>query len=245
MINFTRKERYDFCDLQKLVTFLRSEDGCPWDRVQTHSSIRRNLLEEAYEACEGIDLDDAALMREEFGDVLLQVVFHTSIEEDAGRFTMDDVCDAVCKKLIFRHPHLFAQMDADAWDWEEMKKQEKGVTTQTQILDNVARSLPALIRAEKISGKMGKMDLGWLKAEDALDYAKAQLEKAPTAQTLGSVLFALTGACKALEIDPEDALHKTCEEVIRNFAREEEHGTLQNCQIQQFLPCEETEIINP
>lgn len=104
MINFTSKDRYDFADLQRLVEVLRAPGGCPWDGAQTHLSIRRNFLEEAYEACEGFDLDDPAHMREELGDVLLQVLFHTDIEREAGRFTLDDVCDAECRKLIFRHP---------------------------------------------------------------------------------------------------------------------------------------------
>ena len=108
MINFTSKDRYDFADLQRLVEVLRAPGGCPWDGAQTHLSIRRNFLEEAYEACEGFDLDDASRMREELGDVLLQVLFHTDIERAAGRFDLNDVCDAECKKLIFRHPALSA-----------------------------------------------------------------------------------------------------------------------------------------
>lgn len=109
MINFTSKERYGMDDLAAIVTLLRGPGGCPWDGAQTHQSIRRNLLEEAYEACEGIDRDDPALMCEELGDVLLQVLFHADIEREAGRFTLDDVCDGICKKLIFRHPARLQQ----------------------------------------------------------------------------------------------------------------------------------------
>ena len=104
MINFTRKPHYDYADLLEIIRLLRSEDGCPWDKAQTHKSIRRGLLEEAYEAAEAIDNDDPVLLKEELGDVLMQVVFHADIESDAGRFTMDDVCDGVVKKLLFRHP---------------------------------------------------------------------------------------------------------------------------------------------
>ena len=107
MINFTRKPHYDYADLLEIIRLLRSEDGCPWDKAQTHKSIRRGLLEEAYEAAEAIDNDDPVLLKEELGDVLMQVVFHADIESDAGRFTMDDVCDGVVKKLLFRHPHVF------------------------------------------------------------------------------------------------------------------------------------------
>ncbi len=235
MINFLSKEHYDFQDLRDLVAFLRSESGCPWDRVQTHASIRRNFIEEAYEAVEGMDRDDPALMQEEFGDVLLQVVFHTNIEEDAGRFTMEDVCDAVCKKLIFRHPHLFAQMDTADWDWEKMKQQEKGMTTQAQVLDGVARTLPALIRGDKLSGKMGKMNLGFSSPQEALDTAKAALEDAPTEESLGKILFSLAAACKQMELDPEQVLHNYCEKIVQKVAAAEESETLNQNGIQQFL----------
>ena len=135
MINFTSKDRYDFADLQRLVEVLRAPGGCPWDGAQTHLSIRRNFLEEAYEACEGFDLDDASRMREELGDVLLQVLFHTDIERAAGRFDLNDVCDAECKKLIFRHPALFG---GEAKSWDEVKQQEKGQTTVTETLGSFA-----------------------------------------------------------------------------------------------------------
>jgi len=241
MIDFIKKERYDFDDLCALVAFLRSENGCPWDHVQTHASIRRNLLEEAYEACEGIDLDDAPLMKEEFGDVLLQAVFHVSIEEDAGRFTMEDVIDGVCKKLVFRHPHLFAGVKTEDWDWEEMKKQEKGVETQTQVLDSVARSLPALIRAEKLNSKLMKMGYAWSDPAAAVEYARSALSDLPHAddpvKALGSALFALTGACKAMELEAEEALHAAAQDVIARFSAAEECGTgTQSKEICQFLP---------
>ena len=131
---------------------LRSPEGCPWDQVQTHQSIRRGLLEEAYEAAEGIDRDDADLLREELGDVLMQVVFHADIERQRGRFTMEDVVDGVVKKLIFRHPHVFggAEPEKDAQSvlvsWDAIKRREKHQRTTTQAMNSVARSLPALWR---------------------------------------------------------------------------------------------------
>lgn len=241
MVDFNKKERYGFEDLRALVAFLRSENGCPWDRAQTHASIRRNLLEEAYEACEGIDLDDAPVMKEEFGDVLLQAVFHVSIEEDAGRFTMEDVIDGVCKKLVFRHPHLFAGVKTEDWDWEEMKKQEKGVETQAQVLDSVARTLPALIRAEKLNSKLMKMGYAWSDPATAVEYARSALSDLPHAEepvkALGSALFALTGACKAMGLEAEEALHTAAQDVIVRFSAAEESGTgTQSKEICQFLP---------
>ena len=143
-ISFVRKARYDMNDLLEIMRLLRSPDGCPWDREQTHRSLRTNLVEEAYEAVEAIDRDDADGLREELGDVLLQVLFHTDIEQDAGRFTLDDVCDTVCKKLVFRHPFLFGGENPG---WDELKKREKGQHTVSETLDAVARSLPACWRA--------------------------------------------------------------------------------------------------
>ena len=115
MINFTSKPRYMLDDLIRLVHVLRAPGGCPWDAAQTHLSIRRNFLEEAYEACEALDCDDEAMLREELGDVLLQVLFHADIEADRGRMTIDDIADAECRKLIFRHPFLFGGERA-SWD---------------------------------------------------------------------------------------------------------------------------------
>ena len=131
MINFVRKSRYDYADALEIIRLLRSEDGCPWDKVQTHKSIRRGMLEEAYEACEAIDLEDPVLLQEELGDVLMQVIFHADIEKDAGRFTMDDVCDGMVKKLLFRHPHVFGSAHEDSPEsvlvsWDKLKRQEKG-----------------------------------------------------------------------------------------------------------------------
>lgn len=222
MVNFIRKAHYSYDDLCQVVSILRSDDGCPWDRVQTHASIRRNLLEEAYEACEGIDLDDPKLMQEEFGDVLLQVVFHADIEKDRGRFTMEDVIDTVCKKLIFRHPHVFADTAAEQWDWEEMKKQEKGAKTQSQLMDGVARSLPALVRAEKIQEKAQKGGCKWASSQDAVSAAKTHLDKfaAGNAESLGKALFCMVGA--ALEADCETALQSACEAFIRDFRKKEQ-----------------------
>ncbi|MEE1450140.1 MAG: MazG nucleotide pyrophosphohydrolase domain-containing protein, partial [Oscillospiraceae bacterium] len=146
MIDFERKEHYGLSDLLRIVALLRSEDGCPWDRVQTHASLRRSLLEEAYEAAEAIDREDPALLKEELGDLLLQVVFHADIERRAGNFTMDDVADGEVRKMLFRHPHVFGGQetvqDADTVleGWEAIKRREKGQQTTAQALDAVARS---------------------------------------------------------------------------------------------------------
>ena len=142
MINFVRKPRYDYNDLLEIIRLLRSPEGCPWDKVQTHESIRRGLLEEAYEAAEAIDARDTDLLKEELGDVLMQVVFHADIEKDAGHFDMDDVCDGVVKKLLFRHPHVFGAAHEDSPEsvlvsWDKLKRREKGQKTTADALDAV------------------------------------------------------------------------------------------------------------
>ncbi|MBR2315754.1 MAG: MazG family protein, partial [Clostridia bacterium] len=155
MVEYQQKENYSIGDLLDIVRLLRSEGGCPWDREQTHESIRSDFLEETCEVLEAIDLKDTSLLREELGDVLLQVVFHTRIEEEQNNFTFDEVCDEVCKKLIIRHPHVFGEVVADTSDevlknWDSIKMETKGQETYTDTLKSVANTLPALMRAQKV-----------------------------------------------------------------------------------------------
>ena len=141
---YPQKEHYTADDLLAILAILRDpENGCPWDKVQTHTSIRMNFLEEAYEAVDAIDLDDPELLCEELGDVLMQVGFHTQIEQEAGRFTWQQVCDGVCRKLIDRHPHIFGG-DTSIKDWDALKNKEKGRVTLQDDLDSVPKALPAL-----------------------------------------------------------------------------------------------------
>lgn len=235
MLDFLCKESYDLRDFVALITFLRSPDGCPWDQVQTHESIRRNFLEETYEVCEAIDAGDTAHLKEELGDVLMQVVFHAGIEADAGRFDMDDVCDGVVKKLLYRHPHVFGDGQAETADtvpasWEQLKRQEKGQKTTADALDAVARSLPGLWRAEKIQKKAAEAGFDWRDvsgALDKLDEETAELRQAVRAGTnveeeLGDVLFAAVKVGRFCGVDPETAVNGTCEKFIRRFRAMEE-----------------------
>ena len=136
MVDFTQKAQYTVEDLRRIVALLRAPGGCPWDGAQTHESIRRNFIEEAYEVAEAIDEQSPAHLKEELGDVLLQVVFHASLEEDAGRFDLDDVADGICKKLIFRHPHVFGDGgEGTAESWEALKRREKGVAPELWEID--------------------------------------------------------------------------------------------------------------
>lgn len=212
MVNFEKKDRYGFSDLVRLVALLRGEDGCPWDRVQTHESIRRNFIEEAYEVCEGIDTDDAAVLREELGDVLLQVVFHSGIEADRGRFTIDDVCTEVCRKMVRRHPQLFG---GEEKDWEQLKQEEKGAGSQTELMNAVAGSLPALVRAEKVLEKAQRVN--------------APLPRtAPYAseEALGDALLDIVGSAVLRGQDCETALQRAVTRYIRRFSEAETNSCL-------------------
>ena len=235
MINFTSKPRYALDDLIRLVHALRAPGGCPWDAAQTHLSIRRNFLEEAYEACEALDCDDAAMLREELGDVLLQVLFHADIEADRGRMTIDNIADAECRKLIFRHPHVFASGKADSSDevlvnWDKLKRQEKGQRTTADAMDSVARSLPALWRADKLQSKAAKAGFEFPDVSGALDKLDEETQELRAAvetgtnfeEELGDVLFAAVKVGRFCGVDPEAALEKTCEKFIARFRKVEQ-----------------------
>lgn len=227
MIDFQYKSHYDVADFRRLIHLLRQKDGCPWDSVQTHHSIRNNFLEETYEVCEAIDTEDTALLREELGDVLMQVIFHASIEEDAGHFNLDDVADAACRKLIFRHPALFGKEGGQSW--EELKHREKGFSTRTEALDAVARSLPSTWRARKIQKRAADTGFDWPDAvgplakvdEEAQELHQAVAEQSNVEEELGDLLFAVVNAARHLGIDPEQALNRASDKFISRFARME------------------------
>ena len=257
MINFVRKPRYGYEDLLKIIRLLRSEDGCPWDKVQTHRSIRRGLLEEAYEAAEAIDNDDSVLLKEELGDVLMQVVFHADIESDAGRFTMDDVCDGVVKKLLFRHPHVFGDGHEDSPEsvlvsWDKLKRQEKGQKTVADSMDSVARSLPGLWRAEKLQKKAASAGFEWPDVQGALAKLEEEVSELRRAvedggnvpDELGDVLFAAVKVGRFCACDPEDAVNGTCEKFIRRFRAVEEGAAAQGREVSQLSLAEMTALWN-
>ena len=224
------KDAYGVKDLEEIVRLLRAPGGCPWDREQTHQSLRRGMLEEAYEVVEAIDQDSPEHLKEELGDVLLQVVFHADIERDAGRFDLDDVADGICKKLIYRHPHVFGDVQVSGTgevlsNWEELKRREKGQATNTDALEAVARSLPALWRAEKVQKKAAKAGFDWPEVSGALDKLSeelAELRAAVAAGTnveeeLGDLLFSAVNVARFVKTDPEEALSSACDKFIRRF----------------------------
>lgn len=250
VLDFLCKESYDLRDFVALVSYLRSPRGCPWDQVQTHESIRRNFLEETYEACEAIDAGDLVHMREELGDVLMQVLFHTDIEREAGHFDIDDVADAACKKLVYRHPHVFRRDEPDTPDWDTMKQRERAQTTTAEAMDSVARSLPALWRCDKIQAKAAKTGFEWPDVHAALDKVDEETRELRAAvasgdteaigDELGDLLFAAVKVARFAGIDPEQAAHAACEKFIRRFAAMEtaaaNDGTaLEQCTLEQML----------
>ena len=257
MIDFVRKPRYDYNDLLEIIRLLRSPEGCPWDKVQTHESIRRGLLEEAYEAAEAIDARDTDLLKEELGDVLMQVVFHADIEKDAGHFDMDDVCDGVVKKLLFRHPHVFGAAHEDSPEsvlvsWDKLKRREKGQKTTADALDAVARSLPGLWRAEKLQKKAADAGFDWPDVQGALDkldeetaeLRQAVAENGDVSGELGDVLFAAVKVGRFCGVDPEEAITLTCEKFIRRFRAMEQAALAQGRELDTLTLDEMTALWN-
>ena len=237
MLDWVPSAPYTAEQLLEVLRILRDpENGCPWDKVQTHASIRKNFLEETCEALEAIDADDPAMLREELGDVLMQVVFHADIESDAGRFTMDDVCDGVVKKLLFRHPHVFGDVKADtagqvSENWEQLKLREKG--GNKSVLSGVPAALPSLIKAYRIQDKARNVGFDWEEREQVWDKVKeeiqefqaevAHMDKEKAEAEFGDVMFSLINAARLYKINPDNALELTNQKFIRRFNYLEDH----------------------
>ncbi len=214
MIAYPKKSRYTAEDLVAIIAILRDpENGCPWDKVQTHESIRMNFLEEAYEAVDAIDLQDPDLLCEELGDVLMQVVFHARMEEEAGRGGWTQICDGVCRKLIWRHPHIFGPQDGAEGinDWDTLKNMEKGRTTMADDLASVPRALPALMRAAKLQKRAAKhgADIPVPQPDTLARLAQTAAQGGPDAeQAAGQLLFEAVALARASGVNPEQALSR-------------------------------------
>ncbi len=249
------KESYTFYDLVMLVEVLRSEKGCPWDREQTHKSIRKDFIEETYEVIEAIDTDDTRLLREELGDVLLQVVFHAAIENEADSFDIDDVSNDICAKLIHRHPHVFGDVVAESTDkvlsnWEQIKSEEKARVTVTDKLRAIPPMLPALMRAEKVGKKAKCFDFA--DAHEVMDKvceemcelneAIAESNRESIEEEMGDLLLSLTSLCRKLGIEPEVALNKATNKFIDRFETVENEA-LSRGQTMEKLSSEELNAI--
>lgn len=232
MVNFDFKDRYDINDLLRILEILRSPEGCPWDKVQTHESIRTDLIEETYEVCEGIDKDSPEMLREELGDLLLQIVFHAQIEREKGTFDFDDVCNDICQKLVYRHPHVFGEVKADNCDevlknWDALKRESKHQETFTDTLESVPKNFPALLRGEKVCKRASRAGLP---INDPAEYAakiRAALDKLESSgfevnsqnqQTCGDMLLDFCNLDRILKIDGEKALTYSTNKFIIDFS---------------------------
>ncbi|TMW69951.1 nucleoside triphosphate pyrophosphohydrolase [Alteribacter natronophilus] len=223
----------DFARLREVIATLRGPGGCPWDQKQTHESLKPFLIEEAYEVIEAIDAGDDDHLAEELGDVLLQVMLHAQIGEDSGFFTISDVIGHITEKMVRRHPHVFAEAEADTADsvvtqWEEIKKTEKGETGKGEgLLDSIPASLPGLLRAYKVQKKAAKAGFDWPdeapmheKLREELTEWEQELASGNTgaaAEEFGDVLFTIVNLARYHKIDPEEALRRTNNKFIRRF----------------------------
>lgn len=222
----------DFNELINIIAILRGENGCPWDREQNHQSIKRSLIEESYEVIEAIDKNDDDMMVEELGDLLLQVVFHAQIGKEDGYFDIKDVVQAICNKMIYRHPHVFKNVKVENSDqvldnWDKLKREEQGLKTYTDELKHVPKILPALIRAEKVQKKAAKVGFDWDKVEDAMKKVLEELNEVKDVykgnnrdkilEEIGDLTFSVVNVARFLDIDPENALNYTIDKFIKRF----------------------------
>lgn len=242
-MDFQYKDAYNIDDLLCIMRLLRAPNGCPWDRVQTHESIRNNFIEETYEVVDAIDRSDIALMREELGDVLMQVIFHSIMEEEKGSFTFGDVCDEVCKKLIIRHPHVFGTVDAETPEevlrnWDAIKMQTKSQEKVADSVDDVPRSLPALMRAQKVQKRSAKSGMDFRDAADAASKVPEELAELMDAvnsgdrdrisEELGDLLFSVVNIARFVKVDAEEALYRSTDKFAGRFRALEELADKRN-----------------
>ncbi len=237
MAAYPEKASYTAQDLVAIVALLRDpEHGCPWDSVQTHRSIRKNFLEETYEVLEAIDADDAHMLCEELGDVMMQVALHSCMEAERGSFTFDDVCDGVCRKLIYRHPHIFHPESSDGIkDWDALKNREKGRQGLADELETVPKTFPALMKAQKAqkrAARYGAVEENAAEACAAAARKEAELKRRlaavqpqgkgetvrenPAQEAAGDFLFAAANWLRCEGIDAEEAL----EDAVNRFYTE-------------------------
>ncbi|MEG0919564.1 MAG: nucleoside triphosphate pyrophosphohydrolase [Anaerovoracaceae bacterium] len=222
------------CAFERLISIVELlRKKCPWDIEQTHESLRMSMIEEAYEACEAIDKKDTANLREELGDVLLQVVFHSSIAKEEQKFDIIDVVNEECEKMIRRHPHVFSTLETKTVDkvldkWENVKSQELDYNTHTEVLESVPKALPSLIRSMKIQQKASRAGFDWDDIECVFDKVYEETEEVKEAleresadrvyEEIGDLLFSVVNLSRFLKINPEEALERANCKFIKRFA---------------------------
>ena len=236
--SFLELDRYGLNGAHDIMKILRSPNGCPWDIKQTHKSIKSSLIEEAYEVLDAIEQEDDEALCEELGDLLLQIVFHTVIEEEKSCFTIRDVCTGLVKKLIFRHPHVFADMqgintpDDVLKAWDQIKKVEKKQNTQSDVLKAVPYSFPALIRSSKIQKRAADVGFDFQSVDEAMQKVYEEIEEVKTAlytnndemicEEIGDLIFSAVNVARLKKIDPELALKNSADKFLKRFCIMEE-----------------------
>lgn len=239
MVDWEYKDKYDLNDFIRIIDVLRAPGGCPWDIKQTHETLKHNAIEEAWEVCDAIDEGSIDHLREELGDLLMQVIFHASIEKERGGFTLDDVSDEAVKKLIHRHPHVFGQVQADTPEevlanWDAIKRADRGQQSVASTMDGIPRGLPGLMRSEKIQNKAAKVGFDWPVVAGAMDKLREEVDELQDGidandlenikEELGDVLFSAVNVARFFKIDSEDCMHAACEKFLRRFKYLEEHA---------------------
>ena len=217
-MNFEFKDKYDINDLISLITLLRAPGGCPWDREQTHVSIKSNFIEETYEVVEAINKNSISGLREELGDVLLQIALHCEMESEKGNFDFNDVCDELCKKLIVRHPHVFGDKVAnntkEALDsWDSVKASIKGTKTASSKMDSIPIELPALMRAQKVQSKAAKAGFDWDNQNGAFLKLNEEINELKIALSHNN----LAEIARFIGVDSEEALKASTDKFITRF----------------------------
>lgn len=253
------KDKYDFNDLLEVMKRLRCENGCPWDKKQTHESLRIYLIEETYEVLEALDAGDTDKFCNELGDLLLQIVFHAQIADENGKFDINDVTSEICSKLISRHPHIFGDASADTADqvvenWEAIKKKEKKLDSQTGVLKDVPNNLPALMRSYKVQQKAAQVGFDWDNTDDVfrkIDEEVEELREVYKSQDierisdeLGDAIFAIVNLSRFLKIQPELALTGTTEKFIRRFEYIEQQSMKAGRKLEDMSLAEMDELWN-
>jgi MazG family protein len=242
---FEIKNEYNLSDLVTLVRILRDPvDGCPWDREQTHESIRQNFIEETYEALEAIDRADKSLLEEELGDVLLQVMLHAEIERQIGGFDIDGVSDRICKKLVLRHPHIFGGVNVSESrevlsNWEDIKRDEKDQKTGSDAIDDVPAALPALMKSQKVQKRAAYVGFDYDSVGGALDDLDSELcelkaaiaENTNVEEELGDLIFAAVNVARFVKADAELCAERACEKFAQRFRVVEEMARQQGIDI--------------
>ena len=235
-VDFEFKDKYDISDLISIVEVLRAPGGCPWDQKQTHESIKKNFIEETYEVIEAINKNEPDMLREELGDVLLQVALHAEMEREKGNFDFNDVANDIVKKLVIRHPHVFgdvkAQTESEALNsWDNAKAKSKGTKSQSESMLSVPRELPALMRAQKIQQKASKTGFDWEDVQGAFDKLNEEInelkiavehgEKSEIEDEFGDVLFSCVNISRFLKIESEEALTASTDKFLSRFSEVE------------------------